>query len=525
MESRPLMLENHLNAQAEVAEENSAFPDQAYTFVIVSLGVLLLGLALFPPGLDHIIHEATVEYACVGGASAQTAVADRVGQELASPQAITQALAEMHESLPPVAGETEGSQADRLSRSIEVTVESSPQTNVSTIHVRAMGTQENFQHQLLCKLLANSTAQHNVSHDLAAIGRAYTAASERVAETLELLDKAHQQRADYLARRLEEERAHHEEELASYLQRAASGDAEPDGSEIQQASLGTDSLALVEAINPEWSRMHAKLTELQTRRQSLANDDDDSVATELDSEIRELEQDLGRLAKFVSSQVASQDNPYASSTSQATADHEREANVTDIAAAIPRFDIEAAKKRIMAEQEFVSLSGQVSDATTSRNEALADLQHCQNPAGLVNETMLVVQEPRATERVRRSLTSMHFLSLLVPGAIIGIVCAWFRCEAEPPDTFISPEDVEEWLGVPVVGSISTIDGPMISAQGVSTPTLPVRIVRHSAEAVVCIAMIAVLMSVASVNGFGRLFMSDPFSAYTQSVDHLTSFFT
>ncbi len=526
LESRPLMLENHHDPHAMVAAENSAFQDQAYTFVIISLGLLLLGLAIFPPGLDHITHEAVLEYTREGTSSDAFPLADRVQQELTSPTAITHALESVRESLYPAAGQEVGSLVDRLAGSMEVGADASIRANTSTLHVRMTGTQEGFQYQLLRALLEDFAAAHSETHDLEAIRRNFDTATARLAQALEQLDEAHQRQSDYVDRRLREECELHERNLSSYMQHARLGDEAASEKQASTTSTESSGLAKVEGVNPEWSRLHAELIELQARQQSRPEADNDEDAWQLEEAIRSLEQRLGEIAKFVPSPSNSMENPYASSVSAAAPDHGDAKAAGDASVAeIPRFSDAAARARIMSEQSFIRLSEQIAAVTANRNEALAEMQRCPDPAAVINESTSIAEGPRVVARVRRPVTGGRFLSLLIPSALVGLLCSWFRHESDPPEAFISPEDVEEWLDLPVVGSLCTTDGPPIPAQAASTAPPLVRMVRRSAEVVVGIAALILIYSVAAVSGFGRFFVSDPFTAYTQAVDHLTRIFT
>jgi hypothetical protein len=129
-----------------------------------------------------------------------------------------------------------------------------------------------------------------------------------------------------------------------------------------------------------------------------------------------------------------------------------------------------------------------------------------------------------TERKPGEVTANRAFSFLIPSILIGLVCAWFRNHPEPPETFVSPEDVEEWLDLPVVGAVTTGDGPRIPALEAPEPPPVIRIVRRVAEVTVCAAMLLIIVAVVTVSNFGQTLINDPFTAYAQAIANVGNLF-
>ena len=188
---------------------------------------------------------------------------------------------------------------------------------------------------------------------------------------------------------------------------------------------------------------------------------------------------------------------------------------------IAPFDELAARRAIEKEPKFRELVSRFTAARDARDTALESLSQQSPEKASVVSVVSNLKTPTVANR--RSTFSRSFLTrLLAPGLMLGLLCGLMTTSPKPPETFISPEDAENWLDFPVVGTISTTDGPAIPSPNPPTSPGYVQMLRRIAEGIVCLSLVAILYAVVSINGFGKEFIGNPLGGFTNAVDHISS---
>ena len=522
----------------------STWPDRAYTFVVISLGLLLMGLAAFRPPVEQVTHATTFDYVRTGTPEApESGGAVSIEAELRSPALLEKALGRIRPQIHPP--HSSGSQLDLLrdlAKWIEVDVTPAADTQTKHVRLEITGRREGFQYQLARHLVDVFTESHTqMPGDLSEVHSQDEGAGhepvidsatlqEQLAAAVDAVDQAHDRLDDFVTQRLADEREAHQEAMATYLQ-GQQAPAEAAAESAQNESSPRTS-TIVQAVNPQRRQIERELARLRARRGSHLNvsatSDSLTDGSALDEAIRALEARLGETPEFVESQLEPQTNPYVSvdavvRDAEAT---ESEVDASPDSPEIPRFDEYAVRATMDADPTFQHLQAQVEEATAARIEALRAIREApQRRRSLVQERVRVTQPPKVTARLRGAVTGNRLLGLLLPSSLLGLLCAWYREEPYLPETFLDDHDVEEWLELPVVGSVSTKDGPEIPEWEASELPSSVWWVRRGAEVTICLALVTVMVSIASVSGFGRTILSDPFTAYTQALDNVARLFT
>ena len=251
------------------------------------------------------------------------------------------------------------------------------------------------------------------------------------------------------------------------------------------------------------------------------------IETAIDEDLAELDDqaidEIIDLAMRTGDQALGDEVPRPSSTPQPPNGARSQATlrVSSVLAKMPPFDELAVRREVEKEPPFRELIAKFNAARDARDAALDSLDQQAQAGQSVVSVVSNLESPKVV-KVSRNFSRNFLLKMLTPCLLLGLLCGVLTTAPQPPDTFISPEDAENWLDFPVVGKISTGDGPMIeSAAAPSTPGY-IKVLRRICEGIVCLSLVAVLFAVMSISGFGREFLGNPLSGFTEAVDHITS---
>ena len=519
----------------------SSIADRAYTFTIITLAAVLLGLAAFRPPVSTVTHEAQLSIRGFEGKGAGEGAdaPEHLVAAIKSPEAIEQALSRIRTNLHPAAPDGSHLKLIRaLEDAVDVTCTSQNESDATTLQVRLTGSSEAFQYQLTRHLIDRFVEEQTRPAEASPRDAPQAGAlQQRVAQAISAVDAAHERLESYVAFRVDAARREHDAAVAEHLQalESLSEDAAAPPTATTSAPLDGARLPVVQGVNPQYQALRKELDRLrQQRRVSLRSNVGTQSATALDAAIRALEEKLGDTSEYVDLFRGTQANPYASANDGPVEEDQPPANAKRPALtatdshlqldSIPRFDELTYRDQLTAEAEYAQLASVLHQATQSRDRALSELKEAsaeRRPRALASHSVEILQPPKLTARARSAVGSTQLLGILLPSAFLGAICAWFRAPGEMPGAFVDPDDVEEWLELPLVGTIATRDGPEIPELPSSEPPAIIRWCRRGSELVVCLAILVVIMSILSVSGFGRTLLADPFSAYTQAIDNVS----
>jgi hypothetical protein len=106
---------------------------------------------------------------------------------------------------------------------------------------------------------------------------------------------------------------------------------------------------------------------------------------------------------------------------------------------------------------------------------------------------------------------------------VGLAASVIRNPDQPPLALFSVADVEDAMGLQIVGAISTTDGPEIPApEGGGPPNSIVRLVFASEVVLVATAVVLVISSF-QIPDFTAELVRNPISALVMSIDYSLDF--
>ena len=510
--------------------DRSSLPDQVYTFVIIALALFLIGLAVFRPPAGDITVESVLNYTRQNAELDVDSFQAELRTELTSTEAVERALSGIREDLiPPIKSSGGwGPLTERLAERIDLEVfPIEEDTNLKGVRIGSTGPNEAFQWQLVQSLQQQFEDSHNRPVDLAAVRSKHQEARDEVASAVGILDFTQKRIDDYVRERLSEEQVIHEQRLASAIEQLENAAKQPLSQDVTAIQPDPQpKLPVVESVNANWRYLKDEIDRLRRQRDRLANA---STETEpdfgsIDSEIKSLEAALATTPKVIAGAPSAIENPFVQKDPpKPTPSPQPEKRELDLSQ-LPRFDEDEVRDQISGETDFKRLLSRLEEAKTSHNKALDKLKSITSPDEVVSETVAVVQSPKVMGREPGEVTAQRAFTLLIPSVLVGLICAWFRSEPDPPPTFVSPSDVEEWLDIPVVGAVTTGDGPRIPEVEPPEPPGLIRAVRRVAEVTVCAAILLVIIGVVTISEFGSTLISDPFTAYTQAVANVGNLF-
>ena len=500
-------------ANSKSESGRSSLPDQVYTSVIIALALFLVCLAIFRPDYGEITVNASSNYTRQNDPNVDAkSLEAELTAELTSSESMQRALGGIREDLlPPIKSQGGwGPLTERLAENIQLEV--SPvedDENLHQVEIISSGPNEAFQWQLVSGLQQRLEELHNKPVDLVSLQTKFRESKDEVASAVGILDFTQSRIDDFVAERLREERVVHEQQLTAVMEKMEREAAVPVPSSTPEPEKQA-SMPVVESVNPNW--------------RYLMSQEEQAAYGSIDNEIMSLEAALSNTPKIVSGSPNSIENPFVEKAAPKPSPTPEPVARELALSQLPRFDEDDVRDTIMQETDFKRLMTRLEEAKTAHNAALDKLKNAQNPESVVSESIAVVQTPTVTERKPGEVTANRSFSFLIPSILIGLVCAWFRNHPEPPETFVSPEDVEEWLDLPVVGAVTTGDGPRIPALEAPEPPPVIRIVRRVAEVTVCAAMLLIIVAVVTVSNFGQTLINDPFTAYAQAIANVGNLF-
>lgn len=507
----------------------SSLPDQVYTFVIIALALFLLGLAIFRPHYGDITVRSTFGYSRENAPSLDfDAFETQIKDEISESKSLERAMGSIREDLiPDMKGQGWGPMTERLVDQIKVSLKPiDGAQDKCLVQITSNGPNEAFQWQLVNALQQRFEDLHNKPVDLSGVRAKYQEVKDEVASTVGILDFTQKRIDGYIAERLTEERVIHEQRLATMIEKIQ----EDATRSAPQPSLTPPSpeapLPIVESVNPNWRHLKDEIERLKKKQANLANLslDEQAAYGSLGDEISSLESAFSNTPRVVSGSPTAIDNPFVKKDPPQPTMTPQPANRELDLSQLPRFDQDEVRERITRESDFQRLTAKLQESKSTHNAALDKLKATVDPKRVISESVTITQPATVTSRMPGEVTARRACSLLIPSALIGLVCAWFRTSPEPPHTFVSPEDVQEWLDLPVVGAVSTGDGPRIPTLEPPEAPLVVRKARRVAEVTVCVAIALVVLAVITVNNFGQQLIHDPFTAYTQAIAHAGNLF-
>lgn len=134
-----------------------------------------------------------------------------------------------------------------------------------------------------------------------------------------------------------------------------------------------------------------------------------------------------------------------------------------------------------------------------------------------------VDEPKTTAVHARSISILDILTYLLPACIVGLAAAAIRSPDQPPAELYSTTDVEDAMGLSVVGAVSTTDGPKILAPSRGCPPSTVLRLVFASEVLLVATAVLLVMSCIQIEDFTAELVRNPIYALVMSIDTLLNF--
>ncbi len=559
-----------LNRTSDAAE--SPILDRVYTAIIVSLAAILIALALFRPKAGDVTVNAALNLKQESVGQAVPLSADSLEREIRRPEVVRKLLSGIDPNVLGESGDPVNSWwVDSVAQSISVDAELlQPSEEGMRLILTSKGESEPFQLALLGQVqeyLESTYHQPSGSEN----SQTETRSRENVAIAVEQLDSLQTELKAYSSERIEQAREKYRSELRAAVHRFVQSRRNA-GNGFASGNSKKRKMPVITAVNPDWKEIEAELVRLRegesdnqihsmnshgqfddavdqiakrikSTRQTVVVDNgiienpffkkkqaearQQRIETAIDEDLAELDDqaidEIIDLAMQTGDQSSGIENPWPSSTPQPSNDARSQATlrVSSVLAKMPPFDELAVRREVEKEPQFRDLVAKFNAARDARDTALASLDQQAPSEKSVVSVVSNLESPKVV-KYTRNFSRSFVLRMLAPCLLLGLLCGVLTTAPQPPETFISPEDAENWLDFPVVGKISTGDGPVIEAAAAPATPGYVKVLRRICEGIVCLSLVAVLFAVMSVSGFGREFLGNPLSGFTEAVDHITS---
>ena len=271
-------------------------------------------------------------------------------------------------------------------------------------------------------------------------------------------------------------------------------------------------LPVVQQPNPVWQEVELRLTQLEEDRKVLLRTLTLShpLVLNLDHDIRQLKLQLSSTPRLVNQSGQIQTNP----TVRPTDFDSRPAH---------KFDVLAARAQIEQSDEYAEFQRQISAAEDELEQAQAQLAAHPLPTDTLPIEARVVQPPTVTRIPTADITGKHIGLLGGVALLAGGLLAWLGAVCKPTVVFTSAQDVEDELSLPVVAVLETRDGPALPPPPLPTLRRSAWLVTFACELVLVGVTALMIYSTVVHKEFAGQFAKDPFGAYIEAIDDVTSF--
>ena len=544
----------------------STIADRIYTGIMVAIAAILLAIALFRPAAHTVTVTGSVDLRREQDGKRLPISAEQIESEIRQPVVINQLVAGLDPKIrDSIKQPTNDWWTDAVAQSLTVQAESSSAELASTqLKLTTRGVNEVLQLALIEQVQEYIQETYHAP-ETGPSDEAFERQRARVAAAVDRLDEIQDKLKNFTESRIEEAREEYHASLraavAKFMQSQPQSDSGAKYASQEKASKARP-LPVVSVVNPEWREIEA---ELETLRELEADRNHPSIHPEARVEYADAVNRLADRIKSTSQTVNVKhgfiDNPFASrnkaepanpksdegseiddflklahgdldeeasnpTSAMTPAPEEQEpvkksVRVSRVLAKMPPFDEVAARRQVEELDEFRELIGKFQAARSARDDALDALESQPQQDDRIISVVSNLTKPVVADR-QSEFSSGFLLQMIVPGLLLGGLCSVLKKNAPPPDAFISPEDAEDWLDFPVVGQITTRDGPLIPTP--PPPTVPgyIKTVRRISEGVVCLILLVIIYSVITVSGFGKELFNDPLHGYVEAIDNITS---
>ena len=503
--------------------------DRIYTFVVISVALFFLAMAFWPSGDGKKCMVEGVWSLLRNEAEAPISPEEieNIRQAINSPEAIHNAIQTVS---PSVTDRNYSTWEQKVAESVVVAVEQNAGNQVN-IRVRAGGDNEEFVKKLITTLKDQFRGQYQPPTNAGEVQAERERLKSDVVAALKALDDQQSVIEKFLTQQMQKA----EQESRSQRTSAAPSLEAPTVTATAVPPItapAAKQLASVEIANPAHTRIQEEIIELEAQAVLRGTPAGGPQAGSTINELRELLEltppSIALKEGFVTNPYISEDNsqtirnPYAGSITP-TPTPVAPANTEDLrVAANTTFDAYAVEQSIRNGAEFKEMNQALAAAKTRHNAALDALANASQELAVPSIGVESQKPPTVISRFRSGLDRKWLWSFLLPACLAGLVAAIFCGRERVPNTFYSVNDTSTSLGLPIVGSVTTKQGPEIELPGYAQRSV-VRWIRHAAEIVLVIALLIIIYALATFDGFSDRLTADPFSGMLTAIDHIKSF--
>ncbi len=461
MMNRPI---DDMNARAHPA--TGGILNRVYTFMVISVAVFLLALAFLPPGEGRqSVVQGVWRLACQG-------VDDIVGtDDVTKIQTTIESPAFVQSALQSIAS-AQGVKADEAWPHVTVEkvvakVQASQDAKQAQVDVRVSSNDEAFSRLLLQSLYDQFHQVRNPSENVPQRESERQRLKQKVVSELKALDEQHTRMEAFIENGLNQARP-----------------APPDGRSARLFTLPQVTTTPVPSRGAA-TTSHPSPAPLAPPRQS-----------QLPMGMKEIT------------------NPFVARVSaDQPADQPAENTPQD-----PAVDRYALEQSLRNSPDYQKMRNDLEMAQQRHHAALKAYADLPESTTVPSQKMDWAQAPTVVRRYRGRVRPGWLFSLLLPCCGVGLAAAAVCMRQCIPSTYYGVEDISDSLGLPIIGAVTTGQGPTIEPPSVA-PRKSIRWVRRIAECVLALTVALIVFSLVTLDGFSDQLVQAPVGALMTAMDN------
>lgn len=516
-----------------INEPSTSLLDRFYTFSVVSGALTFLALAFWPFATDTFVVESQWSYKTDPAAITAEEI-DKIKYAIKSSDSVDSAIDVVAPSL-----EKPNSLWQRkVAESVSVDVEPDSGKGEVKIRVRAGGNNEDFCRELLVALQDQFHGRYHRPVDHSAIANERKKLEDNVVTALKSVDQQQARIDAYLRDQMEQAKQAAEKAARQSASSkpslevpVATTTATPPIVEPPTRPSLSD-LPKIEAANPEYIAIQKEISKLETMELAAgsAPSSNEETLARLRSLLNETPKSVRTSDDWITNPFSSDAiseatvNPFASDPNAAPVAKESSEETADDLPALElalndSFDAYAVEQSIRSGTDFQRLRSELEQVKQKHFAALDALKSTSYETAGVAQEVVTVKPPRVVSRFRSGLQPNTLWKVLVPSVLIGLCCAAYSATKTRPPTLYSTDDVQSSLELPIVGKITTDQGPTIEYPQTKQREWA-RWSRHAAEITLVASLLCVIYALATYDGFSEMLGRDPFTGFMTAVDQV-----
>ncbi len=476
-----------------------------YVLAVTALAVFLVGLVVCGrPAGDHVANALLTHRVHADAAAFVTEAAAQIKSPANFRRAVTElslATANDRRALKLPSEKERDRWIDENASRVEVSTSKAAHPDQTLITVQYRG-----ENSALAVALVDNLAKHYVREHSPAgpqDGDPVPAAQRQrdVASALARLQRSRQQLEAFL-------REHFDElQKLEDASTAVGSPKQTNGTMVKPA----DDVAAEQVVSPERAELQTLLAEFRRKSHDLLRQRTPQHPEVIDVQLQ-IEEIEARLAELKSEQSRARDVPHNSQRPKS------EDVAPDAALVKAAIDIDALCSR------FQTLHLAHEEASVAYDQAVRrQRQGWEQRLAAVASRVDMVRPAKIVWRGRQQLTAGRVLVLGLAALAFGLIVAWAAGPAKLASKLASVAEVRRLLRVPIVGAISTTDGPELPRRPQIRPRL-VRFVTRASELTLAVSVLLVVLTTMVDSPVAGQFVDDPLGTFSETFSRASEWF-